>query len=194
MAVIVTATIAAADANSYVTAVEADAYMANRLNVTAWTAATADQRAQALIMACRAIGRLRIRCHRPARAGVFGNVSYYDEYAPYRDTQALPFPRVADVNASGAVIIPLPVKDAQCEEALAVLAMGDDATRRATLQAQGVTSFSVPGLSETYKAGARGTALVSAEALALLAPYIDSTAVIATSSSPYGELTPGSAM
>jgi len=44
--------------NSYVTVAEADSYFADRLDATAWTAATADQKSQALITATAMLDNL----------------------------------------------------------------------------------------------------------------------------------------
>lgn len=44
-----------ADANSYASVADGDAYHAGHLYATAWTAATADQKAIALVMATRLI-------------------------------------------------------------------------------------------------------------------------------------------
>ena len=61
------------------------------------------------------------------------------------------------------------VKDACCEEALALLVRGN--SPRLKLQREGVQSFSVDGLSETYQAGF-GKGLLSQEAKELLKPYL----------------------
>jgi hypothetical protein len=46
------------DTNSYVTVAEADSYFGDRLDVAAWTSATATQKAQALITATRLLDEL----------------------------------------------------------------------------------------------------------------------------------------
>ena len=74
------------------------------------------------------------------------------------------FPRYPDME------VPQTVKDACCEEALAILERGNSQRRR--LQQEGVQSLSVGGLSETYVAGARGGGLISQEAKELLRPWL----------------------
>ena len=179
----VVATISGEESNSYVTVAEADAYFGARLHAGAWETATTGDKEKALVTACRAIEACRLRVDRRGAS----------EISPAVLTQALSFPRVRDTDSSGAYIVPSPVQDAQCEEALALLAFGAEQDRRATLQAAGVTSFSVDGLSETYGAAGSRSPLVSSRARALLAPYVDRGGVIATSDSPAGEFTAGSA-
>jgi len=173
------ATPGSASANSYVTLTEAEAYFADRLRVDAWTSASAADKEKALLTACRHLERHR----------------YWDGGGPaFTDPhQRLAFPRKRDTNAAGDYIIPQPVKDAQCEEALALLGRGAEQERRRALQAAGVTSFSVEGLSESYAPGLVGQVLESAEARSLLAPYICKGGVIATSDRAEGEWSPGSA-
>jgi len=175
----IVATPSATNANSYITATDAGTYFSTRLNTTAWDNASTGDRAKALLMACRAIEKYRFF----ARGGV-AVVG-----------QALKFPRLYDTDASGTIIIPQRVKDAQCEEALALLARGTEQDKRRALQAAGVTSFSVDGLSETY--GSNGAAaatepLISAEARALLVGYVTPFGIIGTSDLPLGEYSPGS--
>jgi hypothetical protein len=65
------------------------------------------------------------------------------------------------------------VKEACCEEAIAILKAGADANKRAELQAQGVKSYSVGNLSETFTGQSiSGQKLLSLEAKDLLRPYI----------------------
>ena len=185
-------------ANSYVTLTEAEAYFADRLRVDAWSGASDADKEKALLTACRHIEACRIRVHRrpygyPGEPpDVMGRP--YDPLAPSNADQALSFPRKKDKDNDGNFAIPKRVKDAQCEEALALLARGADQERRRALQAAGVTSFSVDGLSESYGSPGAAHPLESAEARALLAPFIDKGGVIATSDHPDGELSVGSAI
>jgi hypothetical protein len=117
----------------------------------------------------------------------------WDPLAPSNPDQALSFPRQRDKDNDGDYAIPNRVRLAQCEEALALLARGAEQERRRALQAAGVTSFSVDGLSESYGASTAALPLESAEARVLLAPFIDKGGVIATSNLPDGEWSPGSA-
>jgi hypothetical protein len=188
------ATIGGAASNSYLTLEAAGAYFGQRLHASAWTSASEADREKALLMACRRIEACRIRVHRRPYGypGAPAEGLPYDPLAPYLQTQALSFPRRKDRDSAGAWIIPQAAKDAQCEEALALLARGAEQEKRRALQAAGVTSFSVDGLSETYGAGAGQHALESSEARALLAPYVDRGGIIAASDLPEGEWSPGS--
>jgi len=188
------ATIAGATANSYVTLAEAETYFATRLNIAAWSAAVEANKQKALLTACRRIESCRLRSHR--RPYGYPSALAMDELEVTSATQALAFPRYRDRNpSSGAYIIASAIKHAQCEEALALLSRGDTDERRRALQLQGVRSFAVDGLSESYgDAPASQVAsqpLDSVEAQRLLMPYLAAGAVIATSPSPDGDWTPG---
>lgn len=179
----VIATLSAEDANSYLSVDDADVYFAARLNAGAWETASVGDKEKALVTACRHIEACRLRV----------NWRGADVTAPVIITQALTFPRLRDVDALGAYIIPERVKQAQCEEALALLAFGAEQARRAALQAGGVSGFSTDGLTESYREGAGQNPLISGEARQLLMPFLQVTGVIATSDNPVGEFTPGTA-
>lgn len=127
MPVSIVATPGASNANSYVTIAEADAYMAGRLNASAWTTADTDTRSRALIEAQRNLTPL---------LWVGSRVT---------DTQALAWPRAyapnpdapAPVSTTGRenllprfivyygdTVVPQRVKDAQVELALEFLKSG----------------------------------------------------------------------
>lgn len=192
------ATVGGENSNSYVTLEEANAYFGERLRADAWTSASDGDKEKALLTACRHIEACRIRVHRrpygyPGEPPeVMGRP--YDPLAPSNPDQALSFPRKKDKDNAGNFAIPKRVKDAQCEEALALLARGAEQERRRALQAAGVTSFSVDGLSESYGSPGAAHPLESAEARTLLAPFIDKGGVLATSDHPDGELSVGSAI
>ena len=130
---------------AYVTVEEATAYFASRLHSEAWTSAVDAARQKALTMATRAIDRTPVK----------GVKASYD--------QANQFPRYPDTE------IPQAVKDACCEEALALLERGDSQRRK--LQAEGVVSMNIGGLSETYAVGS-SKGLLSQEARELLRPWL----------------------
>jgi hypothetical protein len=65
--------------------------------------------------------------------------------------------------------VPQAVKDATCEEALALLERGNSQRRK--LQAEGVVSMNIGGLGETYAVGS-GKGLLSQEAKELLRPWL----------------------
>jgi len=192
----VDATIAGAASNSYLSLEDAQAYFAARLRSEAWeTASDADQE-KALLTACRRIEAHRLQVHRRPYGFPYDLPNALDRpadpLAPADPDQALSFPRQRDLDRTGSFAIPDQVKQAQCEEALALLAQGAEQERRRSLQAAGVKSFAVDGLSESYESGAAAQMLLSAEARMLLSPFIDRGGVIATSDLPDGEWSPGS--
>lgn len=76
------------------------------------------------------------------------------------------------------------VKDAQVEEALGVMSTSESSDRRAELQAQGVTEFSLGNLSEKYAitgagSSSKSTDLASQEAKELLRYYISGAMPVA---------------
>lgn len=83
--------------SAYVTVQEADTYFSNRLFSDSWTNASPEDKQKALIMATKAIDRKPLRGRKTD------------------PQQELAFPR------NGATEIPQEVKDACCEEALAIL-------------------------------------------------------------------------
>lgn len=131
---------------AYATTEEANTYFASRLHAEAWTQASTCDKQKALDMATRAINRTPLK----------GVKASYD--------QANQFPRYPDTE------VPQAVKDACCEEALAILERGNSQRRK--LQQEGVASFSVGGLTETFVASARGGGLISQEAKELLRPWL----------------------
>ena len=130
---------------SYVNLIEANEYFSNRLHADAWAEASDADKEKALAMATKAIDRQPLR-GRKTETG-----------------QALAFPRYPDTE------IPEVVKEACCEEALAILERGN--SQRKKLQQEGVQSFTLGNMSETYIAGA-GKGLLSQEAKELLRPWL----------------------
>lgn len=130
---------------AYATTAEGDGYFSTRLFGEAWKTATPEDKEKALEMATRAIDRLPLK-------------GWKNEAS-----QAPAFPRYPDVE------IPEAVKEATFEEALALLERGNSQRRK--LQAEGVTSMSLGGLSETYAPRA-GKGLLSQEAKELLRPWL----------------------
>lgn len=171
--------------NSYVSVADADAYFNERLFCTAWTGASEDDKARALIMAAKAIDRQLLK----------GSKKDTD------DNQPLAFPRCYTVDTRIATSlnyignkdlvwdsdlwceeeVPQAVKDAQCEEAMALLDIGNSS--RLKLIRQGVTSISIGKTSESYNrivshGKGIGQGLLSQEARELLKPYLAGSAVI----------------
>ena len=136
---------------AYVTIEEAETYFASRLHVDPWTEAGDSDKQVALTMATRAIDRLQLRGRKAD------------------PEQGLAFPRHPNAD------VPMAVKEACCEEALALMERGDSQRRK--LQAEGITSITIGSLSETYApgaggSGAAGRGLLSQEARELLRPWL----------------------
>ena len=130
---------------SYVSLAEANEYFSNRLHADAWAEASDADKEKALAMATKAIDRQPLKGRKTDPA------------------QELAFPRYPDAET------PQNVKEACCEEALALLERGNSQRRR--LQQEGVQSFSLGNMSETFAAGA-GKGLLSQEAKELLRPWL----------------------
>ena len=167
---------AVGSADAYLSDAEADNLMVSRPAHSAWTAATADQKNEALKEATRRIDALPLRGERYEER--------YIENGTQKDTnsdglaQTLEFPRYID----GVVcdwdtwtqlpIVPDAVKWACLEEAIAILAAGADGGLKA-LQEQGVQSMSIGGkLSYSFVAGAGNSCLQSAVAKRYMRRYI----------------------
>jgi hypothetical protein len=129
----------------YINLTEANEYFSNRLHADAWAEASDADKEKALQQATKAIDRQPLKGRKTDTA------------------QTLAFPRYPDTE------IPAAVKEACCEEALAILESGNSQRRK--LQQEGVQSFTLGNMSETYAAGA-GKGLLSQEAKELLRPWL----------------------
>jgi len=131
--------------NSYIDITGADEYFSGRLHAESWAGATEEDQEKALKQATREIDRQPLR----------GQKAETD--------QTLAFPRYPNTE------VPQAVKDACCEVALALLEKGNDQRRK--LQQEGVQSFTLGNMSETYAAGA-GKGILSQDATELLKPWL----------------------
>ena len=150
--------------NTYASIAEAGIYFSERLNADIWYNASADRKAQSMVMATRRIDRLRLK-GRKANLGQilqFPRAFYSHGLSNLEYTDGYPSDGWT-VEASIAQC----VKDACCEEALSLLT---GISKRQELQHQGVTSFTIGDLSESYKN--MGTRLQSKDAYELLRPYL----------------------
>lgn len=129
----------------YCTVEYANEYFSGRLHSEVWEQANEADKEKALRQATRAIDRqpLKGRKNDPA--------------------QVLAFPRYPETE------IPEVVKEACCEEALALLERGNSQRRK--LQQEGVQSFTLGSISETFAPGS-GRGLLSQEAKELLRPWL----------------------
>jgi hypothetical protein len=168
--------------NSYINTTDADTYFSNRLFADIWTATTPTDKEKALIMATKVIDRQFLK----------GRKRNIDTSA---SKQLLAFPRCYSRKVHDLIrkwfldrltqdydiwfiegaytyceaVVPQVVLDATCEEALALLDRGN--SKRLKLQRQGVKSFSIGDLSETYATWS-GKGLLSEEAKELMQPYL----------------------
>jgi len=131
--------------NSYIDIAGADEYFSGRLHAEIWAGATEPDKDKALRQATKVIDRQPLKGKKTDAE------------------QTLAFPRYPDKEVPQAVI------EACCEEALALLERGN--SQRRTLQQEGVQSFSLGNMSETFVQGA-GRGLLSQEAKELLRPWL----------------------
>ncbi|MDD3921340.1 MAG: hypothetical protein PHO41_09245 [Eubacteriales bacterium] len=158
--------------NSYISVADATTYLDNNLYITEWTAASADDKSRAVIMATRKIDRLTLTGAKKlaTQALEFPRAYVYDtRYTSDNQTIAA----LTDEGWYTETDVPQAVLDAVCEEALALLQSGNDSRRK--LQRAGVKSYSLGSLSETFADSAiagKSKGLLSDEAKALMKPYI----------------------
>jgi len=151
---------------SFCTVAEADIYFNDRLFSDAWFSSISADKQKALNMATRKINNVPFvgvkedtlqenafpRCYR---------------YSAFLNQYEATF---NGLNWYCDITVPQAIKDACCEEALALIETGT--SERGKLQRDGVQSFSVGGLSETYKKGANKERLKSLEAMQMLQPWL----------------------
>jgi hypothetical protein len=156
MSVIIIATPGHAQANSYITEVEADNYFAARLPLTPKWEDAADPTA-AIVMATRTMDALMkpIKSYVPGRAGGAG---YYRTTrgwagAPATTTQRLAWPRTGMLDRNGNAIasnvIPQELKDAVAEFAGQLIVT--DTTLDNDVSVQGLTSIRAGSVSLSFK-------------------------------------------
>ena len=127
----------------YCTIEEASTYFAGRLHAERWGETSDGDKEKALRQATKEIDRQLLKGRKAT------------------DTQELAFPRYPDTE------VPETVKEACCEIALALLERGN--SQRHKLQQEGVQSFTLGNMSETY---APGAGLISKEAKELLRQWM----------------------
>lgn len=159
--------------NSYIDVSAAQTYFDNRLYPDIWNNASDDDKAKALIMASKKIDRLPVK-------GVKANYQQIMEFpralmTDYRYWQYMSLTINVLYNGYWYVEpeVTQPVKDAVCEEALALL---QGIPKRLQLQRQGVKSFNMGGMSENYGSGTQ-LQLLSKEAEELMQPYLGGVSI-----------------
>lgn len=151
--------------DAYVTQAEAATHFANDSRATVFLALAINVQEMYILRATKAIDAMPLQGTKYLTDG----------------TQTLQFPRqyregYDQDEATGEAEVPQQVKDACCEEALALsLEQAGGGSSRAALQEAGVQSYQIPGIiSETFRAGAGSGryGLRSANAYRLLSRYI----------------------
>jgi hypothetical protein len=155
MPVTLDATVGGATSNAYRDVATATTYFDNRLHVSAWTTASADDKARALIMATR---RLDVVDFLGERATASQRLQwpkvYVDEYELVEFTAA-ELARLFNANS-----IPEEIGDATCELALMLLNAGSD-----TAAVDALSKFSQLTVPGTISLTLRDTDLPSNDAL-----------------------------
>lgn len=176
------ATVGGADANSYITLVDADAYFANRLHTSTWDALTDPQKEAALIWATRVI-EAKINAYwdkkelpNDATIRILSDIKsdtkcyFVWNGNPSSSTQALSWPRTGMKSKTGFDlgddVIPSQLKDFQCELALKLAA--EDRTEENAAAVQGLTRLKAGSIELGWKNEAQNQSLIPASALQLL--------------------------
>lgn len=145
--------------NCYIDIDDADEYFSLKYGADAWDALSDEDKDKLLISATRKIDRLPLRGKKRSYSQALGFPRYFDNYYDEEYMASLLY----------AETVPEEVEKATCEEAWAML--NTEASKRRELQRQGVKSYSLGRLSETFQ-GSRSLSLVSEEAKELLRPWI----------------------
>lgn len=172
-------TVGGSASNSYVTVGEADKYFNTHYitaKKTAWSALTQPQKESALKRACQQLETLKVLDDElsTGRLPIALVIDYGYDLSLHRAeiNQKLQFPRNLDVDPTGTPFVPQELKDAQCEQAVYLLAFDDTAL---ITTAQGVVEEAVtagPIKSYTkYSEGSTPTYLAPI-VLELMRPYL----------------------
>lgn len=140
MALVLNATVGAADANSYATLAEANAYHESRLNSTAWTSATDSDKTIALVMATRTLDAMYVWAGYPSYFLTISQALGWPRY-PVEDKG-----RVAFIDSS---VLPVELKNATAELARQLLI--SDRTIEGDVDAQGIKSLKAGSVSIEFK-------------------------------------------
>lgn len=147
--------------NSYISITDADSYFATRYGASAWAALSTETKDQLLITATQRIDTLRLKGRKYVYTQTLNFPRYLDRNIEYQQDY------LYDVNLN---TIPEVVEKATCEEAFALL--NTELTKRRELQEQGVTSFTIGKLSETFSDNVSSSSLLSSDAKNLLKSWI----------------------
>lgn len=168
--------------NTYITLIEADTYVNDNYVSTSskyisWDMLSDGDKEIFLKNACKKIDRQVLK-------GIKAINTQILEFprALYTDYSIQNFPNTNIRYNSDWVVeteVNQNVKDSQIEETLAIMINGDTANQRIDLQSQGVKSFRLGNLSETYGGTVKsGTRLFSVEAKELLRYWLNGSVMI----------------
>lgn len=154
MTLVLDPTVGGANANTWATLAEAEAYLEGRLNLGSWATAEDETKNAALVQAARRLSRER----------------YHG--LPVTSTQALAFPREGLEDERGELIaedvIPRGVKEAQIEEALALVR---SPARQDPSALAGFASIGVGPIALATKQAAPSANALTPAAVQYLRPY-----------------------
>lgn len=176
------ATLGGDAANSFVTVDEADTYFSNHFSTaknTLWSGLTSAQKESVLKRACQQLETLRVLDYELGYGALPLSLLErgYADYTIHRlyPHQLLSFPRNIDLDATSSAYIPQAVKDAQCEQAVYMVAY-DDSILQARLNgvADETVSAGPVRIHTTYRAGG-GISLIGPMTLELMRPFLRPT-------------------
>lgn len=175
-------TVGGSASNSYVTMAEANTYFTNHYltaKKTLWNTLGGPQKESVLKRACQLLETLLVLDDQlsTGRLPVALVVDLGYDLSVHRSeyNQRLQFPRNLDVDLTGAPFVPQEVKDAQCEQAVYMLAFDD--TTLITLQ-QGIVEEAVTaGAVKSYTKYSEGMApsYLSPQVIELMRQYLRPT-------------------
>ena len=160
--------------DSYISVSDADTYFDTILFPEPWTTTVTETKEKALKMATKKIDSLmligrKVEIDQPLE---FPRSLYSDTASVYGYQTGI----INNTRYGGWVDeteVTQAVKEATCEEALALIRGGIQANKRAELQRQGVTSFGIGPLSESYSgASSSPNRIISGTAAQLMSRYV----------------------
>lgn len=181
----IVATVGGENSDSYVTVTEANAYFNVHYSLTKkaiWTATSGPQKEMLLKRACQLLETLKVLDNEftTGTLPLALVIDYGYDLTIHKGAtnQRLQFPRNVDVTSSGDLFIPQEVKDAQCEQAVYLLAFDDAAL---VTQLQGIEEeANTVGPIKTYVkyragGGAGNTTYLSPMVVELMRPFLRPT-------------------
>lgn len=153
-------TVGGSDSNSYVDVAFADNYLLGHSMHSVWAALSPEEKEAALIRAARTIDLLHFVGTKKSQAAV-GDPTYqamqWPRYCPSSDGYMLDIPYLRTsheyvewIDNTGNPIVPMQVKNAQCEQAIFYLAYGKEIEAARFRARTGLSERTTGKLSEKY--------------------------------------------